>query len=74
MASFGLGDDAALLRMGAMVRSLDIGGEAVPEARGFEAMLGGTRERLPDDDALRVEISGVLDSLYTHFQRAKGAR
>ena len=74
MASFGLGDDAALLRMGAMVRSLDIGGEAVPEARGFEAMLGGARERLPDDDALLDEISGVLDSLYTHFQRAKGAR
>ena len=71
LASFGLEDDAALLRMGAMVRSLDIGGEAVPEGCGFEAMLGGARDRLPDDDALMVEISGVLDSLYTHFQNSK---
>ncbi len=71
MASFGLDEDAALARMGAMVHALDVGGEPVAEASGFEAMLAGARERLPDDDALLAEISGVLDSLYTHFQNPK---
>ena len=69
MASFGLQDDAALMRLAAMVHLLDVGGESVPEAHGFEAMLAGARERLPDDDALLAETSTVLDSLYVHFSR-----
>lgn len=69
MASFGLEEDAALMRMGAMVRSLDMGANPVAEGAGFEAMLAGARERLPDDDALLAEIGGVLDSLYAHFGR-----
>jgi hypothetical protein len=51
-----------------MVHSLDVGGEPVPEASGFEAVLAGARERLADDDALLAETSLVLDSLYAHFQ------
>jgi len=70
MASFGLQDDSALVRLAAMVRLLDVGGEPVPEAQGFEAVLAGARERLPDDDALLAEMSAVLDSLYAHFDRA----
>ncbi|VTU12853.1 hypothetical protein SRS16CHR_00092 [Variovorax sp. SRS16] len=73
MASFGLEDDPALVRLGAMVHSLDVGGEPVAEASGFEAMLAGARERLADDDALLTEISGLLDSLYMHFMRGKPA-
>jgi hypothetical protein len=69
MASFGLEDDPALARLAAMVHALDVGGEPVPEATGFEAVLAGARERLPDDDALLAEMSTVLDSLYMHFQR-----
>lgn len=69
MASFGLEEDAALVRLGAMVRVLDVGGEPVPEAIGFEAVLAGARERVADDDALLAEMSTVLDSLYLHFQR-----
>jgi hypothetical protein len=69
MASFGLEQDAALMRLAAMVHQLDVGGEPVPEAVGFEAVMSGARERLADDDALLTEISGVLDSLYAHFQR-----
>ncbi|CAN7761270.1 chromate resistance protein [Variovorax sp. LjRoot290] len=69
MASFGLEDDPALTRMGAMVRSLDMGTGSVAEGAGFEAMLAGARERLPDDDALLAEIGSVLDSLYAHFER-----
>lgn len=73
MASFGLEDDPALMRLGAMVRSLDMGAHPVAEGAGFEAVLAGARERLPDDNALLAEIAGVLDSLYTHFA-SDGAR
>jgi hypothetical protein len=70
LASFGLEGDLALLRLGALVHHLDVGGEPVPEAIGFEAVMAGARERLDDDDALLAEIATVLDSLYTHFQRS----
>jgi len=69
LASFGLEEDAALMRLGTMVHTLDVGGAPVPEASGFEAVLAGARERLPDDDTLLAEIGTVLDSLYAHFQR-----
>lgn len=69
MASFGLEEDAALVRIASIVHVLDVGGEPVPEAKGFEAVMAGARERLSDDDALLAEISGVLDSLYAHFDR-----
>ena len=69
MASFGLEEDTALRRLGRLVHQLDVGGEPVPEASGFEAVMAGARERLPDDDALLTEMSTVLDSLYAHFQR-----
>lgn len=69
MASFGLEADPALLRLGALVHQLDVGGEPVPEAVGFEAVMAGARERLDDDDALLAEMTAVLDSLYAHFAR-----
>ena len=72
MASFGLEDNAALMRMAAIVHSLDIGGEPVAEAKGLEAVLSGAHERVADDDALLDEISTVLDSLYVHFEREAG--
>lgn len=68
VASFGLGDDDGLVQLGAMVHALDVGGAAVPEAGGFEAILAGARKRLADDDALLIEIGAVLDSLYVHFR------
>lgn len=76
MASFGLEGDKGLDRLAALVHQLDVGGEPVPEATGFEAVLAGARERLPDDDALLAEMGTVLDSLYMHFQsdgQRKGA-
>lgn len=68
VASFGLGDDDGLIRLGTMVHALDVGGAAVPEAGGFEAILAGARKRLADDDALLIEIGAVLDSLYVYFR------
>ena len=68
MASFGLDADPGLMRLATLVHALDIGGEAVAEAQGFEAVMAGARKRLKDDDdALLAEMSAVLDSLYTHF-------
>lgn len=68
LASFGLEADAALVRIGTIVHALDVGGESVPEAKGFEAMMAGARERLADDDALLAEMGTVLDSFYAHFR------
>ena len=70
LAAFGLDDDPALVKLGALVHQLDVGGEPVPEASGFEAVVAGARERLEDDDALLAEMSTVLDSLYAHFARS----
>jgi len=69
LASFGLEDDSALARLGTIVHALDVGGEPVPEAIGFEAVMAGARERITDDDALLAEMSNVLESLYAHFER-----
>lgn len=69
MASFGLEADRALARLATIVHLLDVGGDPVPEAKGFEAVMAGARERLDDDDALLAEMSTVLDSLYAHFAR-----
>lgn len=67
LASFGFERDRALLRLGAMVRALDVGGTFVPEAAGFEAMLAGARQRSLDDDQLLLEMGVVLDSLHAYF-------
>jgi hypothetical protein len=70
LASFGLEEDRGLARLAALVHMLDVGGEPVPEASGFEAMLSGARQRLEGvdgDDRLLAEMSLVLDSLHTWF-------
>nr|WP_315596026.1 chromate resistance protein ChrB domain-containing protein [uncultured Cupriavidus sp.] len=71
VASFGLDENKGLARLGQMVHVLDVGGTPVAEAAGFEAVLGGARERLPNDDALLDEVGQVLDSLYTHFSSTR---
>ncbi|MES2129048.1 MAG: chromate resistance protein ChrB domain-containing protein [Pseudomonadota bacterium] len=77
-ASFGLDKDKGLMGLGAMVHALDAGGSFVPEAAGFEAMLGGIRQRVSDDDHLMQEVGAVLDALYLHFsgdpQAARGKK
>jgi hypothetical protein len=67
IASFGLDEDPALLRLGEMVHALDVGGAPVPEAIGFEAVMAGARQRASDDDQLLDEMGPVLDSIYAHF-------
>lgn len=74
LASFGLEKDPALMRLGAMVRALDVGTVSVPEAAGFEAMLAGTRQRVDNDDQLLSEVTPVLNSLYAHFSSISSVR
>ena len=66
LASFGLESDAALLRIGAIVHALDVGGEA-PEAAGFETLLKGLKARIKDDNALLKQGGQMLDDLYAVF-------
>ncbi|WP_175018433.1 chromate resistance protein ChrB domain-containing protein [Burkholderia contaminans] len=67
LASFGLENDAALMRLGEIVHALDVGGPAAPEAVGFEAVMAGMRQRTENDDQLLEQMSAVLDALYAHF-------
>ena len=63
LASFGLEDDPALLRIGTLVHFLDVGGVPVPQASGIEAALSGLREHLADDDQLLNAACAVFDGL-----------
>lgn len=74
VASFGLDEDPALLRLGELVHALDVGGAPVPEAIGFEAVMAGARERATDDDQLLDDMGQVLDSLYAYFASAAKGR
>jgi hypothetical protein len=66
LASFGLERNAALARLGRVVHTLDVGGDA-PEAAGLEALLAGLKARARDDDALRLESARIFDDLYAAF-------
>jgi hypothetical protein len=71
VTSFGLEEEPGLLRLGTLVHALDIGGEVVPEAIGFEAVMTGAKARALSDDELLTEMSIVLDSLLAHFAAAE---
>jgi hypothetical protein len=71
LSSFDLNNDPALARLAALVHALDVDGEATAEGAGFEAILAGARARIPNDDALLLEMSAALDSLYAYFQSDK---
>ena len=45
LVSFSLEDDKALLRLGALVHFLDVGGVPVAESAGLETLLKGARDR-----------------------------
>ncbi|HEX3838720.1 MAG TPA: chromate resistance protein ChrB domain-containing protein [Steroidobacteraceae bacterium] len=67
LASFGLEQDPGLMRLGALVHFLDVGGIPVPEAAGFASIMTGARASQPDDSALLELMLPVLDSLYRAF-------
>jgi hypothetical protein len=69
VASFDLGTDPALARLGVLVHTLDVGGVPVPEAAGFEAILTGVRASGVGDDQVLAAMMPVLDALYTAFSQ-----
>jgi hypothetical protein len=75
VGSFGLDKDVGLIRLGALVHHLDVGGIPTAEGPGFAAIMAGARTLQPDDDALLKAMTPVLDSLYAGYANAseKGA-
>lgn len=67
LAAFGLEGDRALVRLGAIVHYLDVGGVPVPEARGLEMVLNGARRRCKTDNALLADSRKTFDDLYGAF-------
>jgi len=67
LASFGLEGDTALVRIGALIHYLDVGGVPVPEAVGVEAMLRGANGLFVDDESLVTEAAKLFEFLYVHY-------
>lgn len=68
LASFGL-ESPALLRLGALVHFLDVGGVQPPEAAGIESALAGLRDILRDDDQLLGLAVHLFDGLMASFEK-----
>ena len=67
LANFGLEGDAALVRLGALVHYLDVGGIPAAEAAGLEMILNGARKQFTDDYKLLNEASKAFDYLYASY-------
>jgi len=67
IASFALDQDIGLVRLGALVHHLDVGGLPIAEGPGFSTIMAGARKLQPDDDALLKAMTPVLDSLYAEY-------
>ncbi|HEY3786397.1 MAG TPA: chromate resistance protein ChrB domain-containing protein [Steroidobacteraceae bacterium] len=71
VASFDLERDAGLVRLGALVHHLDVGGIPVAEGPGLTTIMTGTRALQKDDDALLTAMTPVFDALYAGYVIAK---
>ena len=65
-ASFGL-EVPGLLRVGALVHYLDVGGAQPTEATGVERVLAGLRASIEDDDQLLAAACAIFDGLLAAF-------
>lgn len=72
LASFGL-ETPALLRLGALVHFVDVGGVQPPEAAGIERVLAGLCDSIADDDQLLNLAGSVFDGLLVSFEKAEQA-
>jgi hypothetical protein len=68
ITAFHLEDDSGLSGLARLVHYLDVGGDLVPEAAGFEGVLAGLRSSCDDDDALLDAMTPVLNGLHEHFR------
>lgn len=67
LKSFNLEHDAGLVRLGALVHHLDVGGIPIAEGPGFVTIMAGARALQRDDDELLKAMTPVLDSLYAGY-------
>jgi hypothetical protein len=70
LASFALEQDLGLVRLGALVHHLDVGGIPIAEGPGLATMMAGARALQADDDALLKAMTPVLESLYAGYAEA----
>jgi hypothetical protein len=68
--SFGLHGDKALLRLGAIVHCIDVGGMPVDEAPGLEMIVRGLQARHADDNELLAAAVPVFDACYAALAAA----
>jgi hypothetical protein len=71
VASFDLEQDIGLVRLGALIHHLDVGGIPVAEGPGLATMMAGARALQNDDDAVLRAMTPVLDALYAGYVSAK---
>lgn len=67
--TFGLDGDPAIVRLGALVHCLDVGGVPIADAPGIKAVLTGLRATNTGDDSLLAQASRIFDSLYHHYRQ-----
>lgn len=70
VSSFDLEADSALMKLGALVHHLDVGGIPVAEGPGLITIMTGARALQKDDDALLKAMTPVFDSLYAGYAQS----
>jgi len=70
LVNFGLHNNPALSRIGALVHYLDTGGTPVAEAAGVETLLLGAQRRSSSTDELYAECEKTFDLLYDAYIEA----
>ncbi|MGZ8191110.1 MAG: chromate resistance protein ChrB domain-containing protein [Methylococcaceae bacterium] len=68
LMSFGL-DSPALIRLGRLVHSLDVGGVRPAEAVGIERVLTGLKDSIAEDNCLLDAACAVFDGLHAAFRQ-----
>jgi hypothetical protein len=71
VATFDLERDSGLVRLGALIHHLDVGGIPVAEGPGLTTIMTGARALQKDDDALLRAMTPVFDALYAGYGSAK---
>jgi hypothetical protein len=71
VASFDLERDIGLVRLGALIHHMDVGGIPVAEGPGLATIMAGARALQKDDDSLLRAMAPVLDALYAGYASEK---
>ena len=67
LVHFGLTGNAALAKIGGIVRYLEVRENPVPEAAGVQTLLQGAARRASNDDELLGEMEKTFDLLYEAY-------